>query len=95
MVFGAEVEEPSSVFEDDRGSMVLGAEVEEPSSVVEDDRDLRDDHAVPQFSAITEFDSPLGTVFSVSFGYLSAILRLLLCVFLTSSPSEVRVSCCS
>ncbi|XP_030511508.1 protein CHROMATIN REMODELING 24 isoform X2 [Rhodamnia argentea] len=33
--------------------------VEEPSSVVEDDRDLRDDHAIPQFSAITEFDSPL------------------------------------
>ncbi|XP_056172597.1 GATA transcription factor 15-like [Syzygium oleosum] len=39
--------------------MVFGAEAEEPLSVVEDDCDLRDDHAVPQFSAITEFDSPL------------------------------------
>ncbi|XP_056168779.1 protein CHROMATIN REMODELING 24 isoform X1 [Syzygium oleosum] len=58
--FHLEVEEPlSSVSEDDRGSMVFGAEVEEPLSNVEDDRDLRDDQAIPQFSAITEFDSPL------------------------------------
>ncbi|XP_056166884.1 uncharacterized protein LOC130138023 isoform X2 [Syzygium oleosum] len=39
--------------------MVFSVEVEEPSSVVEDDHDLRDDHAVPQFSAITKFNSPL------------------------------------
>ncbi|XP_056158319.1 uncharacterized protein LOC130134716 [Syzygium oleosum] len=37
----------------------LGEKVEEPSFIVEDDHDLRDDHAVPKFSTITEFDSPL------------------------------------
>ncbi|KAI6680918.1 hypothetical protein NL676_034799 [Syzygium grande] len=55
-----QVEEPSSsVFEDNHGLIVFGVEVEEPSSVVEDDHDLRDDHAVRQFSAITKFNPPL------------------------------------
>lgn len=57
--FRLELEESSP--EDDRGSTVFGAEADGPSSsaAVEGDRDLRDDHAVPRFSAITEFDSPL------------------------------------